>query len=349
MSKAIYVKTSDTCNLHCDHCFTNGNNGSKTKWDVDATIDWIDQYRLTFEPDTPLTLIFHGGEPMLAPVEDLNRFMDHYVNDPLVRFTITTNLVYRLTDAKIAFLERIGHIGTSWDQNVRFATVNQKYRWLANMELLHALDMTTCVFVAVDQQLINSSIDVFFDEMIASGTQKVRLERLTLDGNATRNPAIFPDNEQQDLWFLEVYRRYKERQHELPFEIATLDLIDKKVNDQIVKIDTNCRNCEQHLVTMNADGSLGTCPNTAASKHHAHQSDGVVSFLESSGRTTEIVEELDFNPNCLTCDVFHLCGGDCHQLPWQGDRCGGLKHLLRYVAGLPNKTDHRIPALQLNT
>lgn len=348
MSKVIYVKTSDTCNLHCDHCFTSGRNGSKTQWDVNSTIQWIDEYRQSFDPNTPLMLIYHGGEPLLAPVEDLNRFMDHYVDDPLVTFTITTNLVYKLTEDKLNFLKRIGHVGTSWDLNTRFATPNQKKRWFDNMDALHSEGLSTCVFVAIDKTLVEYPIDAFLDEMQQSGTSRVRLERLTVDGNAERNPDIFPDNEIQDLWFLKVYRRYKERQAELSFTIPTLDLIETKVQQQIVKVDTNCRNCEQNLVTMNSDGSLAGCPNTAATHLHAHQADGVDAFLDSPGRVTDIVHELDFHPNCLKCDVFDLCGGDCHKLPWQGDRCGGLKHLLRHVSGRDAQPKERIPLLQLN-
>lgn len=348
MSKSIYVKTSDTCNLHCDHCFTSGRNGGKTQWDVDSTIAWIDEYRKTFGSDEFLTLIYHGGEPMLAPVTDLNRFMDYYIDDPMVGFTITTNLVFKLTAPKLNFLKRIGHIGTSWDLNTRFSTAVQKKLWFDNMTSLHNEGLSTCVFVAVDKTLVDYPIDLFLNEMESSKTSRVRLERLTVGGNAERNPDIFPDNEIQDLWFLKVYKRYKERKHELSFTIPTLDFIEKKVNEQIVKIDTNCRNCEQNLVTMNSDGSLAGCPNTAADQTHANQSDGVEAFLDSSGRVDDIVHELDFHPNCLRCDVFDLCGGDCHKLPWQGDRCGGLKHLLRYVSDRPEKTSMHIPLTQLN-
>lgn len=331
MSKAIYVKTSDTCNLHCDHCFTNGRNGGKVRWDVEATIAWIDDFIAHYPDDESITLILHGGEPLLAPIDDLEHFVAYYERRPNVGITITTNLVLKLDDRKLALLRRIGFVGTSWDVGVRFETPTQKALWEKNVELLRKEGIPRCVFVSVNTELVNMDILDFLNEMHEVGPENIKLERLTLDGNALRNPAIFPDNEVQDNWFVEVYRHYSDPQFHWNFSIGTLDIIEEKLNTQIVKTDTNCRNCEQNLVTMNADGTLAGCPNTAASRKHATINDDVDTFLTSDGRLAEITHELDFHPNCLQCDVFHLCGGDCHQLPWQGDRCGGLKNLLRYI------------------
>ena len=43
-----------------------------------------------------------------------------------------------------------------------------------------------------------------------------------------------------------------------------------------------------------------------------------------------ITKEMDYHPNCLTCNLFDVCGGDCHRLVWQGDSCPGLRQLLSY-------------------
>lgn len=338
MTKAIYVKTSDTCNLHCDHCFTSGRHGSKAKWDVEATIAWIDEFTQQYPDDETYTLILHGGEPFLAPIEDLERFVSEYEQRPNFNLTITTNLVFKLDERKLSLLKRLGSVGTSWDLDTRFETTIQKNLWEKNLQILRDHHIEYCLFVSVNTALIEANISWFLNEMHRIAPDRIRLERLTLDGNAVRNPAIFPDNEAQDNWFVEVYKRYSRHLNDWSFRIVTLDLIEQKLDAQVVKTDTNCRNCEQNLVTMNADGTLAGCPNAAGDSQHAHRDDGVEEFLASDGRTDSIVHELDFHPNCLSCDVFHLCGGDCHRLPWQGDRCGGLKHLLRYIKS--DKSNH---------
>jgi len=318
------------------------------RWDVDAASRWIDDFMDHYGPDEHYRLILHGGEPFLAPMEDLERFVDTYSGRPNIGISITTNLVIKLDERKLNFLKRLGSVGTSWDVDTRFETATQKRLWEYNLALLKRSGLECCLFVSVNKALVDMDIDAFLDEMHRLGPERIRLERLTLDGNAERNPEIFPDNEVQDQWFVEVYRRYQERKTEWSFSIVTLDLIRKKLQTQTVKTDTNCRNCEQNLVTMNADGSLAGCPNTAGSNNFAHLNDGVDQFLTSDGRLEEIADELDFHPQCLQCDVFHLCGGDCHQLPWQGDRCGGLKHLLRYVRDEQYDHTRHIPILNLS-
>lgn len=330
MSKVIYVKTSDTCNLNCDHCFTNGRNGGKEKWDVDKTLHWLTDYMAEY-PQEEFLIILHGGEPFLAPIEDLERFIEPFIDDPRVILTINSNFVFKLDDRKLAFLKKLDSIGTSWDVGIRFENDNQYALFQKNLKIMRDAGLSYGMMIAVNTELVNKNIDEFLTEVDDLKPDHIRLERLTANGNAELNPRIFPGNERQDNWFVDVYKAYKRREAELNYVIVTLDIIEDKLDQQVVKTDTNCRNCEQNLVTMNSDGSLSGCPNAASEKKHAVVDDGVDAFLSSQGRLEEITTELDFNPNCLTCDVFHLCGGDCHRLPWQGDRCGGLKNLLRYV------------------
>ena len=37
----IYLKTTETCQLDCSHCFTSGSRGRKIYFDVDKTVDWF--------------------------------------------------------------------------------------------------------------------------------------------------------------------------------------------------------------------------------------------------------------------------------------------------------------------
>lgn len=346
MTKVLYIKTSDTCNLHCDHCFTNGRNGGKEKWDVEKTIDWAKEFIAQYPTTEEILFIIHGGEPFLAPIDDMTRFLDAFSQYPNVAFTINSNFVFKLDEKKLAFLRRLDSIGTSWDVGVRFENDNQYALFKKNLAVLREEGLDYGIMVSVNKALVDMDIDEFLDEMDHLKPDNIRLERLTVDGNAERNPRIFPDNEVQDNWFLDVYKRYVQRRESLSYVITTLDVIEDKLDTQIVKTDTNCRDCEQNLVTMNADGSLSGCPNTADQKKHSKIDEGVDAFMNSDGRMDAITNELSFNPQCLSCEVFHLCGGDCHKLPWQGDRCGGLKNLLRYIK---YGRENHIPALQIGT
>ncbi|MCY1272366.1 anaerobic sulfatase maturase [compost metagenome] len=331
--KTIYVKTTGTCNLDCHHCFTNGKNGDKTQFEPDTVARWVEEYISKHPDDTSYHMEFHGGEPFLVPLEKLKAFADRFVEMENVSMCANSNLTFKLTDDLIDFIKVYfnGFIGTSWDHWIRWSNEKQFNLWKKNLETLRGHGIGIGVKASVSRQLIAMTPDWFIDQMEELSIDEVSLERLTNDGSATDNSDIFPDNEAQDNWYLALYLRYKERNPRV--KIRTLDIIEQKLETNVVKVDTNCRDCEQNLVTMNSDGSLSGCPNAAARLHHAKIEQGVDAFLSSDGRVDQIAKELSWGDTCLTCDVFDLCGGDCHRLPWQKGRCGGLKNTLRHLSG----------------
>lgn len=331
--KTIYVKTTGTCNLNCDHCFTNGKTGDKTQFDPIVTAGWVNDFIAQNPVGTHHHIEIHGGEPFLVPVEKLITFADHFVGRDNVSMCANSNLTFKLTDDIVSFIKVYfdSNIGTSWDNWIRWDNTKQFDLWCKNVKRLRDEGVFIHLKVSVSRDLIATSPDWFLDKMESIGVDDIALERLTAGGNTDNNLSVFPNNEDQDNWYLALYLRYKERKPS--FTIKTLDILEMKLRTGLVKVDTNCRNCEQNLVTINSNGTLGGCPNVAAERNHATLEDPVEVFLSSSGRLDEIVKELDFSEICIQCDVFDLCGGDCHRLPWQGYRCGGLKNTLRYLSG----------------
>lgn len=333
MTKTIYVKTTGTCNLACKHCFTNGKNGDKTQFDPVQFGDWIEEYMSKHPKGTDYHLEFHGGEPFLVPLPKLIQLADRFYDRDGVSMCANSNLTFKLTEELIAFIKHYfyGHIGTSWDHWIRWGNQKQFDLWRSNLKTLRERDVCIYLKVSVSRELIKTTPDWFLDQIESFGVTEVSLERLTMDGSANENLDIFPNNEEQDNWYLELYKRYKQRK--LNFKIRTLDILEQKLKYNVVKVDTNCRNCEQNLVTINSNGTLGGCPNVASARQHARLEEGADAFLSSDARVEEIAKELTWGDGCLNCDVFDLCGGDCHRLPWQKGRCGGLKNTLRYLSG----------------
>jgi radical SAM protein with 4Fe4S-binding SPASM domain len=330
--KIIYVKTTGTCNLDCQHCFTGGKNGDRTQFDPDVAAAWIKEFIAKYPPDTHTHLELHGGEPFMVPLPKLQQFTHHFQGFENVSICANSNLTFRITPAILDFIkvDLDSQIGTSWDHWIRWPTPEKYELWRSNLELLRAEGVHIGLKVSVSRQLIDSSPRWFLDQMDALAVDTIALERITAGGSSVINMNVFPDNEAQDNWYLELLKLYQQGNHRC--KISTLDTLLDKIRLGMVKVDTNCRNCEQHLVTMNSDGTLGGCPNVASERNYANVHQPVDEFLYSEDRLTEITKELDFG-DCVHCDVFDLCGGDCHQLAWQGKRCGGLKNTLRYISG----------------
>lgn len=335
----VYVKTTETCNLNCAHCFTSGSSGAKVFFNPTTTSQFLHDL-VAQRGVTSVRLVYHGGEPMLAPISSLRTFHEltrHTL--PNVSYSIQTNLVYPLTSEKLEFLDEVflsGSMGTSWDPDIRFGSVapaqaaRQLALWEANVRALvargHCLTMMVCLSRFVIENYEPADI---IDYAIKLGFEYILFERLTSDGNAVVNCEIFPDNLKLDDWLLRMYCQTKEhRYHERIGNMFLSELATSLLHSQHVA--NRCRGCEQKLITINADGSLAGCPNSAAQNNWGHLDLGVDNFLQDRQRVGAICKELTRNSICLGCEVNDLCNGDCYKLKWDGEICSAPKSLMKF-------------------
>ena len=333
----VYLKTTETCNLNCKHCFTSGSNGAKIFFNPDKVIDFFSRLRKECGWVRSARFMFHGGEPMLAPIESLYKAY-HGLKDifPEVRFGMQTNLVYKLTDEKRQFMKDVlfdDGFGTSWDYDIRFGSTApndavkvriadaQRKLWEENVKKLtfedgHYLTMIVCI----TKQLIENMEPIeVMNKAISLGFKHILFERITSDGNAKINSDIIPNNRQQDEWLHKMFNQCIE--HKTYEKIGNM-LMSEIAEAFVYKNHTanRCRSCEQSLLTMNATGTIAGCPNTAPSEFWGHIDWSIQDNLASKRRLKAIAcERFDRNPLCYECPAFQYCNSDCQQLAWDED------------------------------
>ena len=343
MNWMFYLKTTETCNLNCKHCFTNGVNGPKIYWDYISTANWIKRF-VKFRKDSILEdsihCEFHGGEPFLVPVQQ----MRHVWNEckdliPNLSWGITSNLVFKLDDEKLDFIkECLGNrIGTSWDSSIRFSNEKQRELWTTNVKTLLKNDTEIKLFISVTKDTIQIEPIELLRWVKSLGIKELAFERLTGNGNANLHPEIFPTNVEQDAWFLKMHMQSEEFGAREWFENEFLESVYDKFETNFNKAGTFCRDCEEKLFTINADGSISGCPNSAPEFQFGHINDSIKTLINSPIRLDNIACERSRDPRCYSCDVFEYCGGDCHQLAWQDDICGAPKSLMRHLKSKTKK------------
>lgn len=319
----VYVKTTETCNLNCSHCFTSGIHGKKIFFDPEKTAAWVNQ----LDADS-IWYEFHGGEPMLAPVPLLRKFVELTDGD----YGITTNLTYKLTEEKLSFFDDVlnKRIGTSWDPTIRFANIKQRRLWESNVKLLVDRGYTIKCFVSMSKDVINMEPRHITAYMESLGIHELDFERITMDGNAKLNSGLWPTNTELDAWFLKYHHQIN---RDSMFHVI-MENIYAKFEENNPSRGTWCRDCEQKLLTINADGSIAGCPNTAPNDAYGHINQPASEVLKSNGRCDIIIKELNRDPRCFECPVFDVCGSDCHQLEWEGDICPSPKSLMMHLKGI---------------
>lgn len=330
-SLMIYLKTTETCQLNCKHCFTNGTNGRKIYFDPDTVIDWFKRLHEVAPHMQGGNITFHGGEPFLAPVEDMRKVWAACKDLwPSIWWSVTTNLVFKLTDERREFLLEAcpQGISTSWDKNMRFDNDKQEELWKENVKTLLADGHNITLNISINRDIIEMDTKELLLFIKDLGVQWVQFERITPDGNAVQNFEITPTNVELDAWILELWNSSLELETHKYFGNLLFDsILTSFVNT--THSGCRCRSCEQKIFTLNADGTIGGCPNSAVNTTFGHLTDDIADLLTSEGRLENIACESQRNPNCYGCEVFDICNGDCHQLAWQGDICASPKSLMK--------------------
>jgi radical SAM protein with 4Fe4S-binding SPASM domain len=143
-------------------------------------------------------------------------------------------------------------------------------------------------------------------------------------------------NKELDEWFLLMHKQNLKYGCRDWFENEFLENIYSKFENRLLNLGTFCRDCEQKLFTINADGTIAGCPNSAPEQYYGHITQEIKDLVNSPKRMEIISCETHRDSRCYECPVFQYCGGDCHQLEWQDDVCGAPKSLMRNLAGINN-------------
>lgn len=315
----LYLKTTESCQLNCAHCFTGGNASNAKLFDPDATVEWMQRLSQVVR-DPKGTVIFHGGEPFLTPVESMRRVWAS-TRDlfPNLSWTTTTNLTYKLDDEKIQFMKTAfdGVITTSWDRSIRFATRRQLELWEKNVTVLNNdYGFTSTVIVSLAKDVLEMRPLEVITYLISLGFKEIHLERIALTGNALLNQQIIPSNKELDEWIVQFWDDW------LLVKPWTRGITNSFFNDVLTTLvygqrrGCRARACEKKILTVNANGTVGGCPNNAVEKSFGSIRDDVRTLLWSPGRLCNIQAEQHLNPKCFECPVFDLCNGDCQNLKW---------------------------------
>lgn len=332
----IYLKTTDTCNLNCSHCYTGGNQNSKAFFDPQTTKTFLNNIKKENPDLKELELSFHGGEPMLAPLKDMWEIY-YYAKDLFdnVTFRVQTNLMYELTPEKIEFLMEVcdKEFGTSWDL-MRFTKEGDQEKWIKNVKILVKAGAIMTSIVSISKELIEDCeplhLETWMEEL---GFAYILYERLTPTGHALTNEWLIPRNKDIDEFYMNMYLgRIKDLLEEKPLRIRNISL-SAILSSVIYNVKAGCsgRKCTQHIVTLNANGTVGGCPNSAPYRTFGDSTESLKDLANSEARSKEMAKESIRNSECYSCDIFDICNGDCFQLKWDDTGCASPRTLMRHL------------------
>lgn len=320
--KTIYVKVTERCNLHCQHCYA-----GCTKYGLDMSDDTVKTVinGLTTEfsqnPDTLYDVILHGGEPLLKP-DYCEKIVQAFKPFKNVRMFITTNLCINLTSDILKLLKTIHFVSTSFDTKIRFKTAEQLALWKTNYFRLRETDAEVQINTTLTKDFISERPYLRLRVLNDFKADSYHFERLSLQGRGSSVEIASVDD--VDDWLLECYEQNKQ------FGLKISMFEDFKTLAKGIKTCCFCRNCTSTKITINADGTVATCPNAYNTVIGMITNEGIA--VNKQAYNLICLKERNRNPKCLGCEFYPYCNGDCFQQNWQNGKCAFPKKLFTAIS-----------------
>lgn len=326
----FYLKLTNDCQLHCKHCY-NEQMHNKDYMREDSFFRSVQEI-YQFQDDHSNSKVYihlHGGEPMLWNLRYLNRIMWNkiYSRNGKVIWCVTTNLVYKLKKVHLDIFNQIRNSGmnviqTSWDYDIRFQNDKQQELWLSNCQKLIRQGFIVQPTICLTNILIeNIKPKDLFKQFVDWGFTSFNFERITNNGRA-KDGVLTPSNRILNEYLLELYKIHQQQYSNV--NIPLFDGIKHSLNNEY--IGCRARHCSETVVTINPDGSKATCPNISDKPYQSGWS-----TIKLYNKQDIIKQEKKVDSNCMFCEYYQYCRGDCFQLQHDETGCPGPKLIYQYL------------------
>lgn len=328
MLYTIYLKTYSGCQLNCDHCMTNGKSGGHTYFNLEKTKDWFHRLDQFLPKEDAIHVELFGGEPLMGKLDDIIEVSQYLRQlERSISIGMTSNLVLKLSDKAIDFLLSLDGLGTSWDASIRFENEKQYKLWVDNVRLINLLRDNTTLNISLTREVLQVNPADLLLWSIQLGFSTISFERITTDGLAVINDVI-PSNKLVSDWYLRLHQETIRRKLRKQIYNKTLEDVYAKFENSDSTCGTFCRDCETKMFTINADGTISGCPNSATKDFYGDIDQPIHDLFNQPKRIEMMTKEAMRSDFCYECGIFEYCGSDCHRLAWNGKICPAPKELM---------------------
>jgi radical SAM protein with 4Fe4S-binding SPASM domain len=339
--KIIYIKTTENCNLYCEHCFVPR---VEKKMDLETIKKIINFINETFNKEkTSIHLIWHGGEPTLIGIKWMKEALELFknnINDNIeIINEIQTNLMNYNDEWKELYKEYFNnYIGISYDFGIRyFKNSNEEFEKIFwnNFNKLIEDKIDYNMIITVTKNVIDMKPENFWNWIRGKNISSLHLERLTKTGYAVNNwDKIGFNNKQYNDFMLEFSKIYvkhiidndkKGEEYKNYLKISPLNsLLINTIEDK----RSSCAGACHNFYTFNPDGSVKGC--TSLENKIGHIDDDFKQI---------VAKNIISKRHCLDCEFQKVCNSGCPTMPIfdESEDCIGNYRLLKFFKYIGNQ------------
>jgi radical SAM protein with 4Fe4S-binding SPASM domain len=342
---SVYFKPTNFCNVGCEHCYLSDEIKANKELMSDETIEKSaiflrDMSRDLNQGKEEVTIIFHGGEPLMAPPEWYDKafsILEKHIQK--VNYSIQTSLMPD-PSKHIDVFKKIGNglVGVSVDFTSRtldgssdkyLSKLMKRINFLRQNNLRVALGL---VPAKGDLGREKEIIDWFHKNEL----NRFRIERFNSWGFETD---IEPTNEEHSDFLINMFDYCLENMKAgKPYiNITTMACAVSGIIYQLGG-DTYGGTCQTDMVTIDPNGDVYACPNRSSYEEaYSNVSDGWKIYRSNKRRKQWILKQTLFNysSKCGDCEYVSWCKGCCpisnHESGGKDDDCAGFQKFLLHI------------------
>lgn len=309
----VIAKVTSSCNLRCPYCYTRHTVEKPLEIMQLKTFEKIIQ-SIALEYDE-LNLIFHGGEPLLVPIEwykDALNIIKKYQNlfDFKVRLAMQSNITLMNEEYDKLFNENKINVGFSYDGLTNDRTRKNTKLIINNNKLYSSIKGCICLITKDNFDNIENEIDHFNELEVDVKFNVVFNTKTGVENNLT-------EMTKEDL--LNCYKRIFEYliKKEKSMAESTFDIYLKKINNQNANLVCTNVVCIERWISVHSDGSTYPCGqewDNYPDYTYDNINNKTISEIFESEKAINFKNKFQAKiDKCkkMNCKVFSICNGSC--------------------------------------
>lgn len=320
----IIVKTTNDCNLSCAYC-SGGNPKTVSKLNIDIVKKMIDDIPslLTKIKEDSISILWHGGEPLLQPISFYREAMDYAtvtLKNYKVTFKIQTNGSLIDEHWIELFQDYNVSVGVSLDGYQELHDVNRRdklgqptfLKIMKNIQLLKDKDIGVGILMVLNTRE-PVDVDRLFD-FICQNEFSCKIHPVFPSGRAELRQDI---DELYQLYISLMKELYcKMIESEVDVNIDPLsDMLNAIVNDESMGECSFAGSCGQSFLCIFEDGGVSFCgrdSNDFGLNYGSIASQTLTELYYSvNAEKIRCRSEKLLEKDCACCDDYILCHGGC--------------------------------------
>ena len=324
----LILKSLNACNLRCAYCSAGKKECEKklTEERMSEALTFFASYARERE-ERHVTIIFHGGEPMLLPAEQYDRCiqrMQERFPELMFRFSLQTNGTILSPEYLALFQKYDVHVGVSLDgsqsvhdQHRKSVSGKETYQLiLEHIQTLQNHGVAVAALMVLTKPALVEDLGFLLE--FARLDLPLKINPLLSVGEAVWHPELALEPGEYGRYLARVLEYVFE--HKLDLPISPLDEIFQNILYR--KACRGCQhtpNCHGNFLSIYPEGDIYPCGRFADT--HENAIGTIETGITTDGR--KILERLalrrtkNLPPPCRECRYLELCHGGCSaDQPW---------------------------------